>query len=389
MSLTQDYSICQSLLRMEHPLKALVVGPGYHGYNESIARGFRELGMEAKSLPFEESTLLKHHERIITSSQVRFHCNLADAALGTTKELVKRTVLKDGTLGPDTPTLRRFGARIQKEIEINGFDLLLVIKGTVILPETLLRIRKSYPQARLVLWQQDSMVRYPMVLKGARYYDDVYVCEPMDLPSLKDYGVSGSVLPSCFDPTIYKPIFRNGKREFKRDIAFVGEGRPERFVFFKSLAKGLSSIRRETRIGIFGERWKSFLEDMLNFGISGITWEIEPADLHPTEVNRIYNESRICLNIHHAQAKAGLNLRTFEIPGSQSLELVDRKSSLGEYFEEGRELIAFGPDDRLHGIIASLLDDTELIESVALRGHRRAVKDHTYACRIRKLVDRL
>lgn len=104
--------------------------------------------------------------------------NVTDRVLGNTKDLVKRTVLKDGTLSPRVPTLRRFGEMIRKRIVTDGHDLLLVIKGTVILPETLTRIKRSSPGTSIILWQQDSMVRYPLVLKGAKFYDAVYVAEP-------------------------------------------------------------------------------------------------------------------------------------------------------------------------------------------------------------------
>jgi len=105
-----------------------------------------------------------------------------------------------------------------------------------------------------------------------------------------------------------------------------------------------------------------------------------------TEVAKIYNASKICLNIHHPQSKQGLNMRTFEILGAGGFQIVDYKKVLESLFEIGEELVCYRSLEELKDLLHYYLDHPTERERIAERGHRRAWHEHTFEARMQSML---
>lgn len=364
-------------------MRVLVVGPEFYLYNDSICNAFKEIGCEAE--------ILAYSERVIFGEST----NLANRLLhpGDSKGIMEfpaRTVTdvrrfiksKDLLIGPEVLESRRFGRGVEKRISEGGFDLLFAIKGNGLLPETLSRI-KAKTKTKAMLWMLDSFELYPLVSIGLDLYDATFVIEPTDIDWLKNRGFDSFLLPGAFDPNIYRRLHDDSKTDFERDIVLVGEGRPERCQALGLLSSRLADEGMDCSIGIFGPKWEEYEMGLKRDSSSGsIKWEFNHKNIHPIQVNEIYNKSRICLNIHHSQIKTGLNPRTFEIAGSGSLEIVDRKPTLHQFFTEGRELLAYGTVSELPELVIECLNSPDMTKNIAKAGYVRANREHRYLDRI-------
>ena len=365
-------------------MQALLVGPEFHNYNDSIARAFEELDVPTAVMPFQEQAFSTARQRY-WKLQSEIESDISNPLRRGVRRVGKGVFFPDWSIQPEIPKLRAYGRKLIKTLEAKKPDILIVIKGTSLLPETLRRIEKSFPSLTLALWAQDSVTRYPIVLNGIKHYDSVFVFEPTDVEFLGKRGIEARYLPMGYDPMIYRPLKDAPKKKIWNAV-FVGEGRPDRCSTLEALGKRLANLDTRLNIGIFGDRWGQFEKRLIDSSGHRISWAIHAHDFLPDAVNRIYNESELVLNLHHAQSEEGLNPRTFEIPGSGALEIVDRKSALDSMFEEGKEIVSFNSLEMLSSGIVSLLDNPGERARIADRGHQRAMKQHTLSHRVREML---
>ncbi len=112
------------------------------------------------------------------------------------------------------------------------------------------------------------------------------------------------------------------------------------------------------------------------------------------ELVRVYNASRININLHSSTYHKGVNPfgdfvnpRTFEINSCGGFQLVDRRSGLTGLFEEGEEIIIFDDRNDLRQKIDHYLKHPEEAASIAEKGRSRVLRDHTYDRRMEEMLE--
>ena len=111
-----------------------------------------------------------------------------------------------------------YNKKLLRETSALQPDVLLVLKGDILLPETIEKIRND-SDVIIVIWCYDSALRFSNVLKGGKYYHLFYTYEPTDIPRLRKYGIQANFLPMAYDPNSY---FKLEDETYLRDISFVG-----------------------------------------------------------------------------------------------------------------------------------------------------------------------
>jgi spore maturation protein CgeB len=108
---------------------------------------------------------------------------------------------------------------------------------------------------------------------------------------------------------------------------------------------------------------------------------------------RIFNAAKVNINLHSSiQAKElvtggdFVNPRTFEVAGCGAFQLVDRRSLMAELFAEG-ELAVFDRMEELAPLVEHYLAHPEEREAIAKRGQARVLAEHTYAARMKTLLE--
>jgi spore maturation protein CgeB len=341
---------------MPSNLKALIVGPDFFGYNQSISRA-----LEAQNYTVE----------------------MIETPTNTPKGLLNRVRIDlFGLIGVRAyydDWRKKFNKRLLEiSIDIQP-DLLLIIKGDWIDPETFLVM----PARKKAIWFQDSVRRCgPHHLDHSHIADGVYVFEGTDINYLEQAGVKNAVfLPMGFDQTLYS------KSEFSEqsvDISFVGRMYEER----KKIIHRLVEDFPDKSIEIWGryvryrepKTWLTWLNRQCNAKLRAT---FRNRNISPHEVNALYNRSRIVLNIHHKQSSSGCNPRTFEIIGANAFEICDRNEYAEKVFSGN--LVQFHDYEDLKNKVSFYLENkTARVESISKC--KPILKAHSFDARIQTIL---
>ena len=198
---------------------------------------------------------------------------------------------------------------------------------------------------------------------------------------LAGIGVSNVLyLPMAAHPEVHKSLELSevDKCTFGSDISFMGAGYPNRRLAFHELVD-------------------------LDFKLWGTEWEGDPilaplvqragARISSEDCVRIFNAAKININLHSSVQATELvtggdflNPRTFEVAACGAFQLVDRRSLMPESFAED-ELATFGDMTEFLEKIQYFLAHPEERAAYAKRGQARVLRDHTYAQRMRTLLE--
>lgn len=259
-------------------------------------------------------------------------------------------------------------------------DLIFILKGELIQPETLQAIKS--PHRKIISWWVDNPILYfkdyPQVEEQLKLIDGLFIFDYGDLEFLKQkYITNLDYLPCAYDPNIYRPRTINPpeKKQFASDIAFIANYYPERGEFLK-YTQGFN-------VAVWGRGWKKFL-NAHNFS----TNVLRAKSLNGENISSIYNIAKICPNVHHIQSRGGgLNMRTFEIPGAGGFQLTDYIAGMEEHFEIGKEIVVYESPQHFRELAEYFLKHENERKAIAQRGYERAVRDHTYEQRLKKVFE--
>lgn len=175
---------------------------------------------------------------------------------------------------------------------------------------------------------------------------------------------------SAVDRSLYKKmqVTPEERKKYECDVCFIGSLTKERQEILLSLIdydlKIWGDIPLDTPLN---ERLKSFY-----FGAA-----------HGKKMIHIYTCAKIVLNIHASEMKYGGNMRTFEIPATGAFQMIDHVNP--EWFVEGKEIVVFRTMKDLKKKIFYYLSHKKEREKIAQAGFKRALTDHTYIARFKKL----
>ncbi len=264
-------------------------------------------------------------------------------------------------------------------------DLTIVLKGEVLLPETVERLR-ALTNGPVVQWCGDDPFWFPNIIAAAHLYDRFFLADPSYAPDLATRGVETSFLAHAADPTVWGPRPDEIEQPAEWDVVFVGDARHNMGHLPSSRVRVdliEAAAQTDLRVAVWGRGWEKLDGDSpARRRHQGLT--LLPAAV----VARTYRRAKIVLNVHHAQMRDGVNMRAFEIPAAGAFQLCDAKTRLGELFEIGSEVAVFEGADELQERLHKYVAADEARSQIANAGRDRVLRDHTYAVRMAQLVDR-
>jgi spore maturation protein CgeB len=337
--------------------RVLIVAPAFRHYGEMIQRAFADLDWDA--ILYEQQQMqLTTLNGIRWWSSRRFQDRMFHQMMLSDTKAIITTAIK---FRP---------------------HLVLIVNGDRLQKKELKMLKEM--GATLALWCYDSVSHCPCILDSISVLDHVLVFEPSDVPILSDYGIQSSVLPLAYDPTLYFPI---PSRDKEYDMSFVGTlfSYPDRL----RLLRKVVSTNPRIKIGIFTNTPPVYSPKKgyaLLSPFSPFLRTVEMRSITHSQINEIYNSSKMCLNYHHEQSKEGLNPRVFEILGSGAFQLVDHKRQLSDLFDVGKEVTCYDSENDLLEKIRYFLDNPHEGSKIANRGEQRVRSMHTYGSRIKHLL---
>lgn len=105
-----------------------------------------------------------------------------------------------------------------------------------------------------------------------------------------------------------------------------------------------------------------------------------------TDLPKLYNASRINLNITKSQGKSSLNMRVFEVLSCGGFLLSDYREDLGRLFKLDEEVVCYHSKEELRKKAEYYLAHPEERREIAGLARRRVLAEHTYRHRMEELV---
>jgi spore maturation protein CgeB len=222
-------------------------------------------------------------------------------------------------------------------------DLIFIVKGEVLYPETLKKLRTLAPLVSyhwddpfLRYAQQEdatSDIRFQNIRQGYGLYDLTFVYDESYIEPLQAAGARRAIyLMDWYEPEIYKPLTLSDEERARwgGDIAFVGSPYPNRLELLKALS--------DSNLAVWGPefRWRE------HFRRHPFLKKAYRGEAPGEDAVKIYNAAKISLNIHDTfQCNTSVNNRTFQILAAGGFELVDDRERLYRLFDVGRDLASF------------------------------------------------
>lgn len=333
----------------------LIVGPNYFGYNESVEYAFKELGWATEIIDYYDAFPKNIKNFLYYSLSPRLKIDYFYQAY---KKKINESILSFVTTKKP--------------------DLVLFIKGSYLEESTLKEINKK---TKTVLWMMDSVFRFQDTYKLIRNFDYRFLFEETDVAKLTQENIESYFLPMAADSNNYYPIPADQK---DIDVLFVGKLYPNRLELFDRLVKRFPNLN----IKIYGKYTSLKKPDsFLKYHFSGINKYYTNEFVTPKELNTLYSQSKIALNIHHSQSQAGCNPRVFEILAAKTFQLVDEIPYIKEHFKGQDMLETYETEQELFDKIEYYLNHTGERERIAENGYHHIIENHTFLKRVEFILD--
>lgn len=237
---------------------------------------------------------------------------------------------------------------------------------------------KRRTRAQVAMWFPDALVNFGKGCFMNAPYDGLFFKDPYSVHVLGDVLRSPvHYLPECFNPERHwLPEESIGHdAAYACDITTAGNQHSWRVALYKNLAD----------------------YDVKLWGNPAPFWMAAGATAEKHQGRVVYNHdkvrafrgAKIVINNLHYGEIWGVNVRCFEAAGAGAFQMVDWRPGLGQLFEDGKELISFKSMVDLKQKLAYWLPREAERRVIAEAGMRRAHAEHTYALRLKLLLDTL
>ncbi|MDR7252130.1 spore maturation protein CgeB [Nocardioides sp. BE266] len=318
--------------------------PAFHGYGNSIAGALRRAGHEVTVHPYDSNARLsdKVRTKVLHELPGRLGSPSGDRA--------RRQMLTD---------------RAVEALRGSRPDVVITVKGDALGQGYWEAVDRS--GAQQLLWLYDELARMSFDESVIASRPSIVSYSPHDVSALETRGLRAGHVLDAFDHTIpFSPVPSD-------DVVFVGARYPDRTRILTGLhARGIP-------VRAYGRDWSHHPVDRLR------TWQLARPDL-PAErdVDRataygVTAGAVAALNSHTDQD--GFTMRTYELPGTGSLQLIDRPD-VDQLYEPGREVLVFSGLDELAELCERARSDRAWARDIAERGRVRTLAEHTFDHRV-------
>jgi hypothetical protein len=196
----------------------------------------------------------------------------------------------------------------------------------------------------------------------------------LNFGSYNSVGIPYNHFPFGSDENIFYPI--DIEKEY--DIVFLGNANSG-FGRGKYIQK-LIQYSKVNNLSIFlaGSGWDEY----------GYPYRIVK---HGAETNKIYNQSKVCVNIHNDRQFAGIdkemdaNNRLFDLAMAQCCQVSNGEQMIIKYFDNSEVVTADNPDEWISKIDYYLKHEEER-NQLGINARKRALKDHTWEIRATEFI---
>jgi len=218
------------------------------------------------------------------------------------------------------------------------------------------------------------------------YFDLIF--QPANLADgLRAAGATGRIeyIPIGIDPEVHHPVPLTAEEQqrYGADVCFIGglSGR------FHAARRAMVEYAIENGVNI--KVWGGYREHFVGSPILRV-WQ---GQIWGEEQVKALCAAKIGLNFHvdhHAgELDRGLNLRAFELAACGVFQLLQRVPSVGEFFEEGKEIVCFETKEEMLDKIRYYLAHESERRQIAEAARKRVLREHAWAHRVANMIHHL
>lgn len=229
-------------------------------------------------------------------------------------------------------------------------------------------------------------VMYDEIIETASRCGYVFTAQRGGLTKTRDRGIKTYWLPNGFNPKEYYPIKPLGEprppgmttalyyeyaKLYGSDVCFVGK-----HVGWIHVATDLINLDRAEFLMKFEEK----------FGKRFRWWGVQRAIGYVDDPNKVYNFSKVCLNITGEMTGVFTN-RLYDIPGARAFLLTNWGTDLHLLYDIGKEIIAYRSVEEALELAEYYIENEEERIKIANAGFWRASEEHTWEKRAQKILE--
>lgn len=324
-------------------MRTLIVAPRFHGYGASVARAMQRLGHEA----------ILHSYDLPTSFAMRVRNKAVH-------ELPAALVPSEWRREPS----RRAVERLQAVRP----DRVLVIKGDLLDDRWWDAVLRS--GASVLTWLYDEVARMDYTWERLESMPAIASYSPHDVGVLRERGITAHHLPNAFDSLLgFTP-------RQEPAVSFIGARYDQRVRLL------VEAHRLGVPVRVYGRDWSRRPADIAATRMLPVPGLPTGPQLDRSDGYGVMAGSLASINTHARQD--GFTMRTFEIPGTGGIQLIDRRD-VGEFYAPDREVLVFDDAQQLAEQVERVRRDPAWAKDLRERGRQRTLAEHTFVHRAQRM----
>ena len=265
----------------------------------------------------------------------------------------------------DYNNLNRRVLDLVKKLKNNNIiiDIVWLDKPLTLRKNTLLKLKKIYPNVIIVFNTEDDMTQKHnqsiFFLDSLSLYDYFFTTKSYNLNELKVKNIY--FFNNTFDASFHRPINLTEEEYslFKSDVCFIGSFEKERAKSMLYLANNNVKVR------IYGNGWNRFN--------SHKNLEIMNQPVYGDDLIKVINAAKINLNFLRKINRDMQTNRSVEIPACEAFMLAERTKEHQNLFKEGVEADYFSSDQELLEKVQYYLANEEKRKQIAINARKRCL----------------
>jgi hypothetical protein len=243
---------------------------------------------------------------------------------------------------------------------------------TQLVNETVLAELKRLGCRARVAWWGDPPANMRRLGLASKEWDLILFKDPDAVRKYRGLGLNVHLLHEAMNPLWHKPLAEQANDQ----LVIAGNW----YGFRQFLVKEL--MAQGVHVALYGAappRWS----------LAEIRREHTGRYLAREEKSRIFGQGMACLNSTSPAEGDSLNCRAFEIAGAGGLHLLEYREVAAQCFEPNKELLMFNSITDILEYLDRARRSPKEIREVRLAGARRALAEHTYEHRLRRILSLL
>jgi len=254
--------------------------------------------------------------------------------------------------------------RLLNKIDEFKPDIIFIVKGNVIYPWSLKKIKNKYPNIKLISFSNDNMSLWNnkslYYHYSINYYDLVISIRIEAYKKIEKFCKTNVIYIDKSYSKKYHTFNYYDDKYKKYDVVFVGSYEKERFETMKYLAnKGI-------KIDIFGAMWNKVKNKQISSNLN-----IHFKEVVGDKYSETLRSAKIVLGFLRQKNLDTQTSRTFEIPATGAFVIMQWTSNQDRLFKSNQEMVYFKDKEDLFKKIQYYLNNEEerkkIIDNAKLR----------------------